>query len=507
MRSKQAFKNLISNVLLQVITAVSGLILPRFYLVAYGSSMNGMVSSITQFMAYLMLVEAGIGAAAIVGLYGPLADQNTISINRVLSAAKKFYMRSGLLYFLLVLLLAAWYPYLIVEQVPVNISRSIIIILSLSNLIDYLILGKYRVLLTADQKGYVITLTQVLGTILNTVISVILIYNGFSIVAVKLIGTFVYILRTVIIIAYINKNYPAVDFYAPPDFSALGQSWSALIHQIAGVILNNTNMVILTLFLGADSLLTISVYTIYQMVANLVANLIGSFTNSLSSGFGELIYRKDGEALKKAYLNYEYLYLIILFFLYTCMGILYIPFIRLYTQGIGDINYVNQPLAVLFTLTGIFTNLRVPGITLIIAAGHYKQTQRRAIQEAAINLALALLLVKSFGMLGVLFGTLCAFIYSTVSVLVYCNRNIITGVLKQSVLRITRNVILVLLLLGIILKTNLIVNSSYIEWIVHAVVIAISVLSVLIVGNSIFEPEQSKEVWDRVKRIVAFKNK
>ena len=69
MRGRQAMKNVTANLLLQLVTAASGLILPRFYLLAYGSAMNGMVSSVGQFMSYLMLVEAGVGSATAVALY------------------------------------------------------------------------------------------------------------------------------------------------------------------------------------------------------------------------------------------------------------------------------------------------------------------------------------------------------------------------------------------------------------------------------------------------------
>ena len=44
-------KNVTANLLLQLVTAASGLLLPRFYLLAYGSAMNGMVSSVGQFMS------------------------------------------------------------------------------------------------------------------------------------------------------------------------------------------------------------------------------------------------------------------------------------------------------------------------------------------------------------------------------------------------------------------------------------------------------------------------
>ena len=74
MRSRKALKNILANLILQITVALSGLILPRFFIIAYGSAMNGMIVSVTQFISYLALVEAGVSAASIVGLYKPLAD-------------------------------------------------------------------------------------------------------------------------------------------------------------------------------------------------------------------------------------------------------------------------------------------------------------------------------------------------------------------------------------------------------------------------------------------------
>ena len=60
MRSRQAFKNMAASLILQVIVFLSGIILPRFFLEAYGSSVNGLVTSANQFLMYLGLAESGI---------------------------------------------------------------------------------------------------------------------------------------------------------------------------------------------------------------------------------------------------------------------------------------------------------------------------------------------------------------------------------------------------------------------------------------------------------------
>ena len=113
MRGKQALKNMVASLLLQVIVLLSGLILPRFILEAYGSSVNGMITSVNQFLTYLGLAEAGVGTATVVALYTPLALNQTEEVNSILSASRKFYNKSGMLFLALTLVLVGVYPFFI----------------------------------------------------------------------------------------------------------------------------------------------------------------------------------------------------------------------------------------------------------------------------------------------------------------------------------------------------------------------------------------------------------
>lgn len=164
MRGKQAFKNMVANLFLQVIVLLSGLILPRFILEAYGSSVNGMITSVNQFLTYLGLAEAGVGTATVVALYTPLALNQTGEVNSILSASRKFYNKSGMLFLALTIVLVGVYPYFISGQLDNSLVRWMIIVLSGSTLVDYFFLGKYRVLLTANQEGYVVALIQAANT-------------------------------------------------------------------------------------------------------------------------------------------------------------------------------------------------------------------------------------------------------------------------------------------------------------------------------------------------------
>lgn len=98
-----------------------------------------------------------------------------------------------------------------------------ILVLAGSTLVDYFFLGKYRVLLTANQEGYVVALIQAAGTIVNMVVSIFLIYIGAGVLFVKAVATGVYMLRLVLVKIYVKRKYPALDFYAEPNEGALKQ--------------------------------------------------------------------------------------------------------------------------------------------------------------------------------------------------------------------------------------------------------------------------------------------
>lgn len=494
-----------ANLFLQIVVFISGIILPRFILQAYGSSINGMITSVNQFLTYLGLAEAGVATASVVALYTPLALGRKDEVNSILSAARKFYNRSGVLFLSLTAVLVFIYPFFISGQLDNSLVRWMIVVLAGSTLVDYFFLGKYRVLLMANQEGYVVALIQSAGTVANMVVSIGLIYAGASVLAVKAVATGVYVLRLFLVKAYAKKKYPDLDFHAQPAEGALKQKNAALFHQVVTIIVNNTDTTILTICLGSRSLLEVSVYGIYMLVVNAVNQLLTSFSNGLTAGFGEVIARREEETLKKSYSDYEYMFFLIFFVVVACMGVLLIPFISVYTIDMKDVQYVRPVIAVLFTLLVFLQNVRIPGLTIICAAGHYKETRYQAGLEAAINIVVSLALVWSMGMTGVLLGTVCSYGYRSFEIILYTNRHLIPGTAKTAFSRIIRNLVVtaVLIAAGIwLIPQNM---TSFINWFIYAVAAGV-VSVVLIVGvNYIAEPQEFKNLIARLRRIISIK--
>ena len=417
MRSKNSIYNLIAAMIYQIITLLVGIILPRVMLTTFGSEMNGLVSSIKQFINYLTLVEAGLAGACIYSLYKPLADKNYYEINRLLTSAKKFYNNSGMIFSILALVLACFFPCIVKDS---SISNGTIIclvlILGINGSLEFFTMGKYRVLLTADQKSYIISYIQALGQIVNCIIIIIMSFKKFDIVLIQVVATTSYILRALLFRMYIRRNYRFIDFKIKEDKVVLHQRWDVLFHQIGAMVIFNSPIALITFFC---SLVEVSIYSVFNMIFAGINGIIGIFNNGLIASMGDIIARNDISNLQKVYREYECGYYMIITWMYSCAYILIIPFISIYTKGIQDVNYIRNDIAAVFFAVGILNALRTPQSTLVNASGHFKQTRYRALVEVIINIVASLVLVNYLGMLGVLLGGVCSYAYRTIDFIIY----------------------------------------------------------------------------------------
>lgn len=334
------------------------------------------------------------------------------------------------------------------------------------------------------------------------VVSIFLIYIGAGVLFVKAVATGVYMLRLVLVKIYVKRKYPALDFYAEPNEGALKQKNAALLHQVVGIIVNNTDTTVLTICLGAKSLLEVSVYGIYMMVVNAVNQLMTSFSNGLTAGFGEVIAKNEEETLKKSYSSYEYMYFVIMFIVIACMGVLILPFVGVYTINLTDVQYVRPVLGILFTLIVFMQNVRIPGLTIICAAGHYKETRYQAILEAVINITVSLGLVWKFGMAGVLLGTVCSYGYRSFEIVFYTSRHLVKGCAKKSMFRILRNVFTVAILCTV--GTYVIPQeiTSFTTWFLYAIGMGLTSVFFVVVINYVVEPDEFMQLRHRVNDII-----
>jgi hypothetical protein len=500
-RTKKFLYNSISTAFLQIVTMIVGIIIPRIMLEAYGSEINGLVSSISQFISYFNLVEAGLAGAAIYSLYKPLAENNYKAINGIVSAAKQFYIKSGYIFVCLTLGLAFLYPiYVRTDSLSLLNVVLLVLILGANGALEFFTLSKYRVLLSADQKTYVISIATVLQIIANTLIIAFMAYYKVNIVFLRFVALFSIFLRTAILMIYVRMKYKYIDYHEKPNKSALNKRWDALFMQVLYTIHTGAPVIILTIVVR--DLKLISVYTIFNMIIWGVNGVLSIFISGLSASFGDVIIRGEIKTLQNAYKEFEFSYYNLITVIYSITFITIMPFVRIYTRGISDINYNIPLIGFLFVLNGLLYNIKTPQGMLIISAGMYKETKWQTLIQGGIAVILGIILAPNFGIVGVLIGSIISNIYRDIDLLFFVPRYITHLRVRDTFNRLIQMFVSII----IVWIFSCFINQNPVEffqWILYAIYVAVISIGTVITLCILFNKKEVKCITKRILSVLS----
>ena len=199
--------NSTSSLIYQVITIVCGFILPRFFLSFYGSAVNGLVSSITQFLGFISLAECGVGAVVQSALYKPLAKNDMQEVNKIVVSADRFFKKIAYILLGYTAILMVFYPLITLNSFDYLSTLILIFVISISSFAQYYLGMTYKLLLNADQLGFIQYSIHSVALILNTVSCILLMKAGASIQVVKLTTSLIFLAQPVLLSVIAKRKY------------------------------------------------------------------------------------------------------------------------------------------------------------------------------------------------------------------------------------------------------------------------------------------------------------
>lgn len=482
MRSKNAIYNIITNIFLQLIIIVYGFIVPKIIISYYGSSVNGLVSSITQFLGYIALLESGFGPVLKSALYKPIAEKKHYEIEKILASSNSFFKKIAKIFILYIIILTIIYPILINKEFSFLFSSSLILIISISTFAEYYFGMTYRIYLQAEQKNYIISIIQIISYLINILLLFLMIKLNASIHTIKLVTSFVFIFRPIFQNIYV-KNKFKINITKKTEKAVIKQKWDGLAQHIAFVVHSNTDVTLLTIF---SSLIDVSIYSVYKLIVNGVRSLAQIFTIGIDSSFGDIIARNEEENLNKQFQVFEIFCHLLNTILFACSFILIVPFVSIYTANVTDANYIQYTFGHLLVISEYIWAIRLPYNTLVSASGKFKETRKGAWVECIINIIISLILIKPFGLVGVVIGTIIAMTVRTCELIYFANKNILKRNLDKSI----KNILVSILLYALIIICgknlfNLNISSVY-DFILSGLKICCLSLLFLIIFSFIF---------------------
>ena len=495
--NSRLFTNMLSYLILQIVNLLVGIVLPRLYLGIYGSEINGAISTVNSFITYFAYLEAGLGLSLIHSLYKPLNQNDSDGVNGILSYSKKQYQKISYIYLVLVILLSSVFP--LVSKVN-DLSQgefvALIFVIGFYGAFDFYSMAKYRVLLTADKKEYVISYAMIVAQVLRFVLTWIILQFDISVVLVKIVPIFTLFIRSIVLKIYVDRKYPNVTFKSTskPDDLTVKNRWDALLLQISINTSTALPVLIVSQVLGYKEA---NVYAVYSLVISAVIAVVSALSSGVSPVFGEKIVLKQNIA--GMYRVYEWGVTFALTLIFSVCSIMVLPFIKLYVSVVDDINYIYASYAVLFSLWGALYSFRIPQTAIINAAALYKETRITNILNLVLQIVLGIVLACFFGINGVLIAMIVAALHRNISMAVIIDRKLMPNTFLKTVFLQVAMSLIVLLSYFVGFSFINLEQITIIRWIISAILSGIALLVVCAVLFVAIDVKTAKTILNNVK--------
>ena len=404
MRKKDFIFNVLTGFGGQLIAIMLGLVVPRIMITSYGSDANGLVSTLAQIFTYLALLEAGIGQSARIALYEPICSKDREAISKVYVSANSYFKKFTNYYGICVFLLALTVPFVIKSNESFLTIFLITIFEGFSGVISFYFAQTKIILLNADGKGHVNNSINLLNRIIAYSAKLLLAYLGYSIVFIQFAYFVITVIKVFFYQRYFKKNYSWLRKDIVPDHSLLKDRNSYLLTEIAWTVFSATDMIVLSMFVSTK---LSSVYSVYSMIYSSLNTLLTAVSGSILYVLGQ-VYHESIEKYRVVHDSFNTVFIGSITILVSTAYMLTVPFLKLYTRGVTDVDYIQPELPIMFCLVQILSWNRYVTGNLTAIAGYAKQTSVISIIEALVNLICSVVLVNYYGIVGVLFATVIA---------------------------------------------------------------------------------------------------
>ena len=290
-RTTNVVRNIIGGVGGQVFTSILMFVCRTYFIRLLGEHYLGVNGLFSNILNMLSLAELGIGPAIVFSMYKPIAENDELHIAKLMNFYKDAYRIVAAAVAVMGLLLVPFLDFLIKGSAGVEHLRFIFVLILSNTVVSYLYAYKGS-MLNADQKAYVgVIIRNLFAVVQNVAQIIVLIATGNFILylVTQIITTF---LANFIQAKYVDKKYSFLVKYKKEHITKeerreiMKRVRGMMMHKFGGFVLNGTDNMILSKFVG---IVAVGIYSNYLMIINLVKSYLTQVLSAISASVGNLI--------------------------------------------------------------------------------------------------------------------------------------------------------------------------------------------------------------------------
>lgn len=376
----------------------------KIFLDCLGTEFIGLTGTLGNILGYLNLTELGITASIGYFLFKPLQSNNRQETQEIMSLLGYLYNWIGWVILIGGIIISLFFP-LIFAKAGLGLGIIYFAFYSFlgSSLIGYFI--NYRqILLSSDQKSYLVAIYFQSANIFKTILQIYLAYtfqNLYIWVGIEFIFS---IIGCITLNWKINKEYPWLKVNKKQGKllikkypEVLTKTKQVFIHKIKDFVLVKSDELFIFLFV---SLKMVAFYGNYMMIISKVISLFSAVTGSVGASVGNLVAEDNKQNMLKVFWEYTTIQhtiaAILSFTLYNYLE----PFI---THWLGEEYIMDHRILILLIIYIYITNSRNSVDSFNYAHGLYADVWS-AWAELIINVSITIIGGLKWGIIGILLG-------------------------------------------------------------------------------------------------------
>ena len=471
-------KEFLLNFIFTLLTSILGFVQNKFFVQYMGIETLGMMKLFSQLLAYLNIVELGLGSASAFALYKPLAEKDHKKISIVVTTIESIYNKIAMIILGLGILFVPLIPFFMEVSDFSNKIYFYWILYVLNTVSTYLFI-KYVILFTANQEFIFVRFVQSSSKILFQILQILFIikFHSFFLYITLLICD--NLLQYIFFRKHYKSNYSYIEKTVERYEGIKTDIKNLFWHKIGSLVVFNTDLILISKFV---SLSVVGIYASYQMITQIVSTIVGVGVGVISPKIGKYIAEHKKNEVYFLFKKSNIFFIMIALFFSYCVFILINHFITLW---MGE-EFLLPKLTLGLIVINLFINIFRWNLEIYKGSAGFFDDIKSPMYESIINLFVSIALGVKIGLDGIIIGTIVSniiviLIYKPILVFERC----FDKDWKEYTKVYVNYIFLLFISLGILtiatkpfLRTEI---NSWFEWIVYATIISVITMGVLLV--------------------------
>ena len=401
-RTKNSIVNISVNMLYQMLNVIVNFIIRTVFIKMLSAEYLGVNGLFTNILSVLSLAELGIGNAIIYTMYKPLQENDKERLSALTTYYKKLYNRIGVFILIVGILLIPFLKTILNLQDDIGNVYLYYLLFLLNTVSSYFIVYKTSIV-TADQKEYVLKKINIIFVIIKFILQIVMLKVFKSYLGYLIIQIAISILLNWVMSKKAEKMYPFIKEKREIEDEEKKNIWenikSLFMYQFGGVVLNNTDNIIISIMVGT---IFVGIYSNYSMLITTVSTFTALVFTSMISSIGNYNIKSTEKSKKFLFDILEMLFFWMYGFASVSFVILTQDFITLW---IGKEYLLDNITLYIIVFNFYLTGVLYPIFCFRNTTSLFKKTKHIMLVASIINIVLSIVLGFKWGLAGILVAT------------------------------------------------------------------------------------------------------